>query len=405
MTDHHEPVPFMDLVTPHREMEEELLEVVRQALRSARFVGGPQLEGFEEEFADFCEAPFCVGLSNGTDALRLALIAAGVGPGDAVITVPFTFFATVEAIWQAGAAVEWVDIDLSTFNMCPARLEQLCRDQCRRQDDGRLVSLRSGRTVKAIVPVHLYGQPADMDAILDVARSNGLMVVEDAAQAHGARYCSKQHQGWKRAGSMGLAGSFSFYPGKNLGACGEAGALITQDAELARKARMLRDHGQPEKYFHQMEGYNARLDAIQAGFLRIKLRRLEEWNRQRRRLAKRYDQLLEGIDEVVTPSEPSWAQSVYHLYVIRASRRDALARRLAEDGISTGLHYPLPLHLQKACAHLGCKEGDFPASEQAARQVLSLPFYPGMLPEQQERVVGLVREFAASPTVLTGTRP
>ena len=392
----HEPIPLMDLVRPHREMEEELLEVVRQALRSARFIGGHQLEGFEEEFARYCEAPHCVGLSNGTDALRLALIAAGVGPGDAVITVPFTFIATVEAILQAGAAVEWVDIDLPTFNLCPVRLEEFLKEQCRRLDDGRLVSLRSGKTVKAVVPVHIYGQPADMGAILDLASSHGLAVVEDAAQAQGARYFSKQHDSWKRAGSMGLAASFSFYPGKNLGACGEAGAITTQNADLARKARMLRDHGQAQKYLHEMEGYNARLDAIQAGFLRIKLRRLEEWNGQRRQLAKHYNQLLQGIDQVVTPFEPSWAQSVHHLYVIRASRRDELARRLAEDQVSTGLHYPLPLHLQKACAHLGWKEGDFPASEQAARQVLSLPFYPGMLPEQQERVAGLVREFAAS---------
>lgn len=394
MTD-HAPIPLMDLVAPHREMEEELLDVVREALRSARFIGGPQVEGFEEEFARYCESPYCVGISNGTEALRLALVACGIGPGDAVISVPYTFYATLEAILQAGATPELVDIDPGTFNMCPLALEGFLSRHCR-LEEGRLVCRRSGKTVKAVVPIHLYGQPADMDAILELAARYGLTVVEDAAQAHGARYYSKRQGKWRRTGCMGLAASFSFYPSKNLGACGEAGAVTSADADVARKLRMLRDHGQARKYYHDFEGCNARLDAIQAGFLRIKLRRLEEWNDQRRRLAEGYDRLFEGVEGVVTPLEPSWAQSVYHLYVIRVAGRDELARRLAAENVSTGLNYPLPLHLQKACAHLGWKEGDFPASEQAARQVLSLPFYPGMPIEEQRRVAGLVQEFTAS---------
>lgn len=400
MTD-HAPIPLMDLITPHREMEEELLDVVREALRSARFIGGPQLEGFEEEFARYCDSPHCVGVSNGTDALRLALIACGIGPGDAVISVPFTFYATLEAILQAGATPELVDIDADTFNMCPLALEDFLSNRCRRQG-GRLLSRRSGRTVKAIVPVHLYGQSAEMDPILDLAARFDLKVIEDAAQAHGAGYRSKKRGSWKKVGSMGLAASFSFYPGKNLGACGEAGAVTTADAEVARKLRMLRDHGQARKYYHDIEGCNARLDAIQAAILRIKLRRLEEWNQQRRQLAGNYTRLLKGIDGIVTPFEPSWAQSVYHLYVIRTAHRDELAGRLAQVKVSTSLHYPVPLHLQKACTPLGWKEGDFPASEQAARQVLSLPFYPGIQLEQQQRVAGLIKEFTPSLSLPTG---
>lgn len=397
-----QPIPLMDLVTPHREMEEELLAVFREALRGARFVGGPQVEGFEEEFAAYCGAAHCVGVSNGTDALRLALIAAGVRPGDAVVTVPFTFFATVEAILQAGAHPEFVDIQPDTFNMDPNRLADFLTERCRRGSDGRLRTIGSGRPVTALVPVHIYGQTAHMNPILQLAGQYGLMVVEDAAQAHGAEYRSGEAGEWKRAGSMGLAASFSFYPGKNLGACGEAGAVTTDDAEVARRLRMLRDHGQAHKYYHDMEGYNARLDALQAGVLRIKLRRLAEWNSCRRRLASVYDELLGGIEGIRTPFEPEWARGVYHLYVVLTENRGELAEWLARHQVATGLHYPLPLHLQKACAFMGLAEGSYPASERAAARVLSLPFYPGLQPHQQQRVADLIRQFAQSPALSAG---
>lgn len=380
-----QPIPFLDLVTPHRELENELVEVFREALHSAGFIGGAQVEGFEREFAAYCGTKYCVGVANGTDAVRFALMAAGVGRGDAVVTVSHTFIATVEAISQAGAETEFVDIDERTYCMSPQALTDYLKQCPKDQTTGRPTGRRSGKPIKAIVPVHLYGQVADMDAILAIAREYDLLVVEDACQAQGAEYQSTDG-GWRRAGSFGKAGAFSFYPGKNLGACGEAGAVTTDDEHVARTVKMLREHGQVQKYYHDLEGYNGRLDAIQAAFLRIKLRHLEKWNGQRRAAAARYNELLSGIPGVATPYEPANSKAIYHLYVIRTKDRDALGDQLKAAGIHTGLHYPLPVHLQNCYKSWGHQKGSLPVTERAASEILSLPMFPGLTGEQQERV-------------------
>ena len=385
-------IPFLDLVTPHKEMEEELVQVFRESLRTASFIGGHQVQAFEEEFAQFCETKYCVGVNSGTDALRFALIAAGIGPGDEVITVPNTFIATTEAISQTGATPAFVDIDERTYNIDPNQLE----DYLKKRFDKAALSPRQGNTAtrpKAILPVHLYGQPADMDSILEIAERYDLLVIEDACQAHGALYLSKKENQWKKAGSMGLAAGFSFYPGKNLGACGEGGAVTTNSEEIAQKIRMLRDHGQAKKYYHDLEGYNGRLDAIQAGFLRVKLRQLADCNEKRRQNAARYHELLGFIKGVILPYEPSWVKPVYHLYIIRVQQRDPLQGYLAENGISTGLHYPVPLHLQKAYTGKGFKCGDYPISEKVATEILSLPMFPQLTTPQIEYIAEHIKRF------------
>ncbi len=393
-------IPFLDLITPHVELEAELTAVFHRALRSAGFIGGAMVEDFEKDFAAFCETKHAVGVSNGTDALRFALMACGVKPGDAVITVPHTFIATTEAISQAGALPEFVDIDERTYNLCPEKLQEFLEKKCSRDKSGKLVSRRSGRPVTAIVPVHLYGQMADMDAILNLAEKYGLMVIEDACQAHGAEYFSKKHNRWMKAGSMGRAAAFSFYPGKNLGACGEAGAVTTNDAALAANIKMVRDHGQAKKYYHDVEGYNGRLDAIQAGLLHVKLTHLAKWNTQRREHAAEYGRLFAAVGEaeataVVLPYEPSWSKAVYHLYVIRTADRDGLMEHLKPAGVGTGIHYPIPLHLQRAYTALAYSRGDLPASEKAAAEIVSLPMFPQLTAEQQARVVVAVLDFTA----------
>src|SRR5207244_3810156 len=286
-------IPFLDLVTVHRELREELLSVFETSFDTAGFIGGPVVQGFERDFAEFCDSRFCVGMASGTDALRLSLIGAGVRPGDTVVTVPLTFIATTAAISQAGARPDFVDIDERTYTMDPRKLQGYLETRCYiDRATEKLFNKKTRRPIAGIVPVHLYGQMADMGPILEFAQRYNLIVVEDACQAHGAKYFSKKENCWKRAGSMSRAAAFSFYPGKNLGACGEAGAVTTNDKELAQKVRMLRDHGQPQKYYHEFEGYNGRLDAIQAGILRLKLEHLEEWNKQRRDIADRYQELL-----------------------------------------------------------------------------------------------------------------
>lgn len=375
------------------------MSVFRSALKQAAFVGGPAVESFERDFADFCRVPHAVGVANGTDALRFALIAAGVGRDDVVITVPNTFAATVEAILQAGACPEFVDVDARTHNMKVGELEKYFSLRCEvAGKDGQLVSRKTGKRIAAIIPVHLYGQMADMDPILGLAERYGLKVIEDACQAHGARYFSRKLGGWKAAGSMGTAAAFSFYPGKNLGACGEAGAVTTNDATVARNVRILRDHGQSRKYYHDVEGYNGRLDAIQAGFLSVKLKHLAAWNSQRRRVAESYGELFDvaRIDHRIgTPFVPEWAEPVYHLYVIRCGRRNDLQAHLSANQIDTGIHYPIPLHLQAAFASLDYGPGDFPVAESAASEILSLPMYPQLRPEDQRRVVHAIAEFAS----------
>ncbi len=386
-------VPFLDLVTPHVEMEQELTGVFHRALVSAGFIGGPMVEGFESAFAAFCGARHSIAVSSGTDALRFALMACGVAPGDAVVTVPHTFIATTEAISQAGALPEFVDINEQTYNMSVEMLKQFLEEQCRWGRSGKLISVRSGRPVTAVVPVHLYGQMADMDPILQLAGKYGLAVIEDACQAHGAEYFSKKLNRWMKAGSMGSAAAFSFYPGKNLGACGEAGAVTTNDPGLADRVRMLRDHGQVKKYYHDVEGYNGRLDAIQAGILHAKLAHLAKWNAQRRERAAEYNRLLAQSTAISLPCEPSWSSAVYHLYVIRTTDREGMISHLKEAGIGTGIHYPIALHLQRAYASLHYRRGDFPVAECASAEILSLPMFPQLTAEQLAKVAGEILAF------------
>ena len=385
-------IAFLDLVTPHQQLEEELVAVFRRALNTAGFIGGPMVEEFEREFADYCGAQHCVGVGSGTDALRFALIAAGVRQGDVVVTVPNTFIATTEAISQAGAHPVFVDVDERAYNLDASKLEQFLESSCCvNADSGQFVHRESGRVVRAVVPVHLYGQMADMDHILELAEKYNLLVIEDACQAHGARYFSRKQNQWFTAGSMGRAAAFSFYPGKNLGACGEAGAVTTNDAEIANRVRIIRDHGQARKYYHDVEGYNGRLDSIQAGLLSVKLKHLSEWNSTRQQAARHYNELFSVSEAgVIMPYEPSWSRAVYHLYVVRCADRDGLRDTLSREGIGTGIHYPIPLHLQKAYASLGYKKGDFPVAEELAGQIVSLPMSTSLTASQQQRVVEAV---------------
>jgi dTDP-4-amino-4,6-dideoxygalactose transaminase len=364
-------IPFLDLVGLHQELEKELVPIFQKALRTAGFIGGPMVEGFEVDFARFCDAARCVGVASGTDAVRFALMAAGVEPGDIVVTVE------------------------RTYCMDPAKLQKYLEQECYLdRETGKPFHRTLKAPVTAVIPVHIYGQTADMDRILELARRYRLIVIEDACQAHGAEYFSKKENRWRKAGSMGHAGAFSFYPGKNLGACGEAGAVTTNDEALAQQVRLLRDHGQARKYYHELEGYNGRLDAIQAGILQSKLHHLGEWNQKRREAAAIYNELLgDAWTKLVLPFEPSWSRSVDHLYVVRTARRNDLQEHLTKAGIGTGIHYPVPVHLQKPYRALGYKEGDFPVAEKAAAQVLSLPMYPGLDQTQQKRVVEEIRRF------------
>jgi dTDP-4-amino-4,6-dideoxygalactose transaminase len=363
-------IPFLDLKVQYRQIQDELKPILEEIMASGAFIGGPHVAAFENEFAAFCGVDYCVGLNSGTDALRFALIAAGVGPGDEVITVPHTFIATTEAISQAGATPVFVDIDPDT---CCIDVNQISR--------------RITPRTRAILPVHLYGQPADMDPIVEIADTHRLAVIEDACQAHGALYKGRP------AGSIGIAGCFSFYPGKNLGAFGDAGAVVTNDERMAHTFRMLREHGQSRKYYHDMEGYTGRLDALQAAVLRIKLKRLAEWNLARRANSAMYTELLAEVPGVTVVKEAGFAQSVYHLYVILAEDRDGLQGYLNEHGIGTGLHYPLPLHLQRAYSRMGFKKGDFPVSERTAERLLSLPMYAELNREHIEYVVATIKDF------------
>lgn len=363
-------VPFLDLVAQGAPLKNDVLVMVGNAIDSAGFIGGPNVTSFEEAFAAFCETSHCVGVASGTDALRFALQAAGVKPGDEVITVAHTFIATTEAISQVGAKPVFVDIRPDTWNI----------------DVGKIENCITPRTA-AIVPVHIYGQPADMDPIMEIAEKHGLVVVEDACQAHGARYKGR------RAGSIGDIGCFSFYPGKNLGAYGEGGAATTNRGETAQYMAKIRDHGQKSKYYHDIEGYNGRLDAIQAGVLGIKLNHLQAWNTARRANAARYKELLQDVDEVTLPVESPDAESVYHLFVILVDQRNELQSFLAGKGVATGLHYPLPLHLQEAYQDLGYNQGDFPVTESVAKRLLSLPMYPELTPEQIEYVADCIKKF------------
>ena len=357
-------IKFVDLKAQYLSIKDEFDAAIADVIDHTAFIGGEQVRLFEEEFAAFCGVKYALGVGNGTDALELALSACGIGRGDEVITVANTFAATVEAIVNQGAHPVLVGIDPRTYNIDVGKIEECITER-----------------TKAIIPVHLYGQPANMDPILEMARRHNLIVIEDAAQAHGAMYKGRV------AGSMGDVACFSFYPGKNLGAYGDAGAVVTNNDEIASKIALLRNHGAVEKYVHKVVGRNSRLDGIQAAVLRVKLRHLREWNAARRERVGWYNELLSGLD-VVTPNEPEWSEAVYHLYVIRVSQRDLVRQRLQEAGIETGIHYPIPLHLQPAFHYLGYKESDFETTEAYAGEILSLPMYAELTREQVEGIVG-----------------
>jgi dTDP-4-amino-4,6-dideoxygalactose transaminase len=365
-------IPFLDLKAQYLSIKDEIGEAIAAVLESGHFVLGEQVESFEHDFAAYCGARYGVAVNSGTSALHLALLALGVGPGDEVITVPFTFVATVAAIHYTGARTIFVDIDPRSFTMDPHQLEGAITDR-----------------TKAIMPVHLYGQPADMTAISEIARRHGVAVIEDACQAHGAEHCGK------RVGSLGDLACFSFYPGKNLGAYGEGGIVVTNHEPLARTIRMMRDWGQERKYHHVLKGYNYRLEAIQGAILGVKLRHLEYWTKARRGHARLYDSFL-SQSAVEPPKATPHARHVYHVYAVRSRDRDALQSYLQTRGIQTGIHYPIPVHLQKAYADLGYRKGDFPHSERAAAQVLSLPMYPELSTPAIEQVAEAVRSFSAT---------
>ena len=365
-------IPFLDLKAQHAAIRGELNAAIDRVFESSQFVLGREVEQFEREFAAYCGVRHAAGVNTGTSALHLAMLAAGIGAGDEVITVPFTFVATVAAVRYTGATPVFIDVDPQSLTMDVDQIE-------------RAVTART----KAILPVHLYGQMANMDRIMAIARRHGLLVIEDACQAHGAELRGR------RAGSIGDLGCFSFYPGKNLGACGEGGMVVTANEEYARRVRMLRDWGQSRKYCHELLGFNFRLEGMQGALLRVKLRHLDDWTEARRVRAARYAGALEGAD-VITPIESPETRHVYHVYAIRTSDRPALQQALERDGIQTNIHYPIPVHLQPAHADLGYKPDDFPVSEQAAREVLSLPMYPELPLEWLDRVADAVRFHSSS---------
>lgn len=363
-------VPFLDLKAQMASIRDEVMAEIEDVLQNTSFILGRQVSEFEAEFAKFCGCSHAVGVASGLDALRLALRALGIGPEDQVITAANTFIATALAVSSVGAKPVLVDVDARSFNVDPERIEEAI----------------TART-RAIIPVHLYGQPADMDPILAVARKHKLSVIEDACQAHGALYKGR------RAGSLGDIAAFSFYPGKNLGAYGDAGAVTTSNAQLAEKVAVLRNYGSKVKYYHERLGENSRLDTIQAAVLKVKLRYLEQWNEARRRHAKAYVEKLKGVGDLVLPAEMPFARHVYHLFVVRTKKRDALLSHLQKSGVGCIIHYPVPIHLQDAYRGSGWKRGDFPVTEQISNEILSLPMYAELTEAQIEHVAGKIREF------------
>jgi dTDP-4-amino-4,6-dideoxygalactose transaminase len=365
-------VQYLDLKAQYQSIKPEIDAAISKVLESCQFVLGPEVAGFEQEFAAYCGATECIAMNSGTSALHLALLAAGVGPSDEVITVPFTFVASVSAVTYAGARPVLVDIDPRSFTMDPAAIEAAITPR-----------------TKAILPVHLYGQSADMDPIMEIARRHGLVVIEDAAQAHGAKYKGRP------VGSIGDMACFSFYPGKNLGAYGEGGAVTTSNPEYAKTMRMLRDWGQDRKYHHILRGFNYRMEGFQGAILRVKLRHLDAWTEARRTVVAQYNDLL-ADSGVETPTEMPWGRHVYHVYTLRTEDRDGLQASLQAEGIQTGIHYPVPAHLQPAYADLGYGRGAFPQSETASQQVLSLPLYPELSSQSVAEVAGAVKKAVPS---------
>lgn len=371
-------VPFLDLKAQYRAIKDEVDPAIQSVIEKTAFAGGPFVETFEQAFAEWCGTDHAIGVNSGTTALWAALSGLGIGPGDEVITVPNTFVATVEAIIFCGATPVLADVDEATLTLDPHQVERAITPQTR-----------------AIVPVHLYGQMADMDPILEIARKNNLYVVEDAAQAHGATYKGRP------AGSVGDAGCFSFYPGKNLGAYGEGGAVTTNDQALAAQIRMAREHGQSRKYYHDILGWNARMDGIQAAVLSVKLRHIEAWNAARAAHARAYNERLSGIEGIHLPIQADYAGHVYHLYVIHLRERDALMKHLAQAGIACGIHYPVNVHLQEAYKGLGYQAGDFPVSERNGAEALSLPMFAELTDKQIDMVCDAIREFASEQARMT----
>lgn len=364
-------VPFVDLKMQYQSIRSDIKTALDGVLENTAFILGSEVRQLEEEFATYCQTKYAVAVNSGTSALHLALLSAGVGPGDEVITVPNTFIATVAAIVYTGATPRFVDVHPDTYNMDASKLEQAITSK-----------------TKAILPVHLYGQPVDMDAVMAVARKHNLLVIEDACQAHGATYHNR------KVGSFGLAGCFSFYPGKNLGAYGEGGMLVTNDETVYETARCLRDHGSEQKYYHVRIGYNYRMEGFQGAVLRVKLPYLDEWTDSRRKNAAYYNRILKDFD-VVTPVVLDDVRHVFHLYVVRVNQREAMQQYLQQNGVATGLHYPVPVHLQKGYQFLGYREGDFPVTEAAAKQILSLPMFPELTEQQMQYVAETIGKFQA----------
>jgi dTDP-4-amino-4,6-dideoxygalactose transaminase len=385
-------VPFLDLKAQYESIKDGITDAMQQVVDSCAFAGGRFVEQFEKEFAEFCQCDHAVGVGSGTEALWLVLVALGIGTGDDVVTVPNTFLATAEAISFCGATPVFIDIDEKTYNIDPRKLREFIEEKCHYNESTKqLINQSTKRPVRAIIPVHLFGQMADMDPIMAIAKSRGLAVIEDACQAHGAQYKGRM------AGSLGDAGCFSFYPGKNLGAYGEAGAIVTNDAALDRTVRMLRDHGQSQKYLHSRIGWNARMDGLQGAILSVKLKHLSDWNAQRRRNAHRYTALLGGSHGITVPREAPDCKHVYHIYAIRTQARDALIKALAEKDIFCGIHYPVPIHLQEAYRSLGIRNGGFPIAESCASELVSLPMYPELSEKQIQCVVDEIRRIKENP--------
>jgi dTDP-4-amino-4,6-dideoxygalactose transaminase len=364
-----DPIPYLDLKAQIKPLRAEIDAAIARTIDNCSFCLGPDVAQFEKDFAKFCGAAHCVAFNSGTSALHVAMRLLNIGPGDEVVTTPFTFVATSWAISYVGAKPVFVDIDDATFNLDPARVEKAITPR-----------------TKAVMPVHLYGQPFDIDPIREICRKHKLPLVEDAAQSHGAKYKGKT------IGTFGEISCFSFYPGKNLGACGEGGALVTNNAEFAKRARSLREHGSTVRYYHDEVGFNYRMEGIQGAVLAIKLKHLEKWTCERQRVAKRYTELLAGTP-LQLPHEASFAESVWHLYVVRHPRRDELKKHLEANQVGCALHYPLPLHLQKCYAGLGHKAGDFPNAEKAGRECLSLPIFPELTEAQIQRVAAVIKDF------------
>jgi dTDP-4-amino-4,6-dideoxygalactose transaminase len=362
-------VPYFDLPAQLRGIRKELDAAIARTIDNCSFCLGPDVAQFEKDFAKFCGVEHAVGFNSGTSALHVALLLAGVGPGDEVVTTPFTFIATSWAISYVGAKPVYVDIDDATCNI-----------------DAKLVERVMTPRTKAILPVHLYGQPCDLDPLLDIGRKHKVPLIEDACQAHGAKYKSKS------VGTLGVSACFSFYPGKNLGACGEGGALVTNDGQSAARAKSLREHGSTQRYYHDEIGFNYRMEGLQGAVLGVKLPHLAKWTERRRAIAKIYGELLSETP-LQLPREAAFAESVWHVYAVRHPRRDELKKHLEANGVGSAVHYPIPLHLQKAYASLGHKPGDFPVAEKAAREVLSLPIYPELTDKQVQRVTDVVKDF------------